>query len=107
MSKAMCVIRKKDGAVLLRAEDPSQYYRLGEYWYFDPSLIDPATIDITDRTYICPLKGTCQWIDLQTDHGYVADAAWIYKEPKPGYEPIRGRYGFYPDHRYYEVRECD
>lgn len=107
MSNAVCVVRKKDGAVLLRAENPAQYQKLEGNWYFDAALIDPAMVDITDRTYICPYKGTCQWIDLQTDHGYVTDAAWVYKEPKKGYETIGGRYGFYADHRYYEVRECD
>ncbi|MEJ2106912.1 MAG: DUF427 domain-containing protein [Acidiferrobacteraceae bacterium] len=107
MSKAACVIRKKDGAVLVRAEDPSRYHRLEGNWYFDPELVDPAMLDFTDRTYICPRKGTCQWIDLKTDQGYVTDAAWVYHDPEAGYESIRGRYGFFGDHRYYRTEECD
>jgi len=29
----------------------------------------------------------------------VAGVAWVYAEPKPGHEAIRGRYGFYSGKR--------
>jgi uncharacterized protein (DUF427 family) len=104
---AICVQRKSDGSVLVRAENPEQVIRLEGNYYFHPDVVDTSIIEITDRTYHCHYKGVCNWIDLATDKGFVTDIAWIYPETKQDYEYIRGWYGFYADHRYYETRECD
>ena len=104
---AICVLRKSVRSVLVRADNPDQVIRLEGNFYFHPDLVDPSLLDITERTYNCPKKGVCNWIDLVTEKGFVTDGSWVYPETKQGYENIRGWYGFYADHRYYETRECD
>lgn len=66
-------------------------------WYFDPSEVDVDVLVLTARTYTCPYKGVCHWVDFASlDGGTTArDVAWIYADPKPGHELIKGRYGFY------------
>jgi hypothetical protein len=51
---------------------------------------------VTERTYTCPYKGTCNWVDyVRPDGRTVPDVAWLYPKVKPGHELIEGRYGFY------------
>ena len=64
-------------------------------WYFDKTAVDPKDLIFTERTYICPYKGTCYWIDIMTPSGIVQDAAFTYFQVKPGYEFIQDRIGFY------------
>jgi uncharacterized protein (DUF427 family) len=53
-------------------------------------------LKITNRTYTCPYKGVCFWIDLEIPDGRVAqNVAWVYRSPKPGYEFIQDQLGFY------------
>jgi uncharacterized protein (DUF427 family) len=104
---ALCVVRKKDGAVLVRAASADAVVRLEGNFYFAPADVDATLFAETGRVYHCPHKGICDWLDLATDKGLVVDATWIYREPLPAYQRIAGRYGFYGDHRYYHVQECD
>jgi len=101
-----CVLRKSDRAVLLRAR-PEQVQRLEGNWYFHPDTIDPARFEVSSRTYTCPKKGVCNWVDLKTDKSYINDVAWVYPSALPGFEHIAGWYGFYPEHNHYCVSECD
>ncbi len=64
-------------------------------WYFDPAVVDMSRLKVTERTYTCPYKGTCYWIDLQTPTGSVPNVGWVYNNPKPGYENIKDQIGFY------------
>jgi uncharacterized protein (DUF427 family) len=94
-------IRERDSGNLLAQADvgPS----LAEYegnWYFDPTTVQLDVLKVTDRTYTCPYKGTCNWVDhVAPDGRTVRDVAWVYPEVKPGHELIRGRYGFYAGSR--------
>ena len=104
---AICVVRKKDKTVIVRANDTGQFVHIEDSYYFHPDIVDSSKLDITSRTYDCPKKGISNWIDLITEKGIVADAAWVYPEPKNNFQHIAGWIGFYSDHRYYETRECD
>src|SRR5688572_3842770 len=64
-------------------------------WYFDPGVVDMSRLNVTERTYTCPYKGVCYWIDLVTPTGKAQNVAWVYNNPKPGYENIRDRIAFY------------
>ncbi|MBZ0275207.1 MAG: DUF427 domain-containing protein [Anaerolineae bacterium] len=65
-------------------------------WYFAPENVDMAHLHVSDRTYTCPYKGVCFWIDMEDEDGRVArNVAWIYYNPKPGYEFIKDQIGFY------------
>jgi uncharacterized protein (DUF427 family) len=85
------------GAVLAEAGDVLTYE--GNL-YFDPSAVRTDVLSVTERTYTCPYKGTCHWVDYAGPDGIRArDVAWVYADPKPGHEAIRGRYGFYATSR--------
>ncbi len=92
--------------MIVRAENDGQVIRLEGNYYFHPDVVDTSALEITSRLYDCPKKGICNWIDMRTDKGIVTDAAWIYPETKKDFQHIAGWYGFYPDHRYYETKEC-
>jgi uncharacterized protein (DUF427 family) len=65
-------------------------------WYFQPNVVNMEHLKITERIYTCPYKGVCYWIDLETPDGRVArNVAWVYRQPKPGYEFITDQIGFY------------
>jgi uncharacterized protein (DUF427 family) len=65
-------------------------------WYYPPEAINMEHLKITNRTYTCPYKGICYWIDLETSEGQIArNVAWVYRQPKPGYEFIQDQIGFY------------
>jgi uncharacterized protein (DUF427 family) len=104
---AICVVRKKDGAVIVRAEKDEQVIRLEGNFYLHPEVVDSSILAVTSRLYDCPKKGVCHWIDLKTDKGFVTDVAWVYPETKEGFEHIAGWIGFYPDHRYYKTGVCE
>ena len=106
MATHACILRKSDNAVLVRA-DAGQVLQLGESVYFHPECIDHTRFEVSDRIYTCPEKGTCFWVDLKTDKGFLNDVAWVYPETKQGFEHIAGWYGFYAHHRYYYYAECD
>lgn len=92
------VITIKDRAtneVVAQAQEGTHVFRLEGNWYFDPAAVNMANLRVTERTYVCPHKGTCFWIDLETPAGIQRDAAWVYTVIKPGYERIKDRIGFY------------
>ncbi|MBK8138752.1 MAG: DUF427 domain-containing protein [Chloroflexi bacterium] len=64
-------------------------------WYFDPAHVDMSHLKVTDRTYTCPYKGVCYWIDLESADLQVRNVGWVYNSPKPGFEMIKDHIGFY------------
>jgi uncharacterized protein (DUF427 family) len=65
-------------------------------WYFDARSVDFTNLKVTERTYTCPYKGMCYWIDLETPEGINAqNIGWVYRQPKPGYENITDKIAFY------------
>jgi uncharacterized protein (DUF427 family) len=91
------VIREQQsGTILAQAEVGPDLVQYEGNWYFAPSAVDPGVLKITQRTYTCPHKGTCNWVDFVGPDGRtVADVAWVYPAVKAGHEVIQGRYGFY------------
>lgn len=64
-------------------------------WYFEPEAVNLEHLHITERIYTCPYKGICHWIDLDTPQTRAQNIAWVYQNPKPGYEAIKGYIGFW------------
>jgi len=64
-------------------------------WYFQPDLVDMTHLIKTKRTYNCPYKGICYWIDLDSPETQARNIAFVYEEPLDGYERIKGRIAFY------------
>jgi len=104
MSEGIRVVRRRDGHVLARARGPRDVIELEGNYYFHPDGVDRQALRVSDRTYTCPAKGTCLWVDLEGDPVSIPDCAWVYPRPKPPYRRIAGWYGFYPEHPHYEIR---
>lgn len=64
-------------------------------WYFDPAAVDMQYLKVTDRTYTCPHKGVCLWLDLDAPDHQAKDVGWVYTIVKPNYEYIKDRIAFY------------
>jgi uncharacterized protein (DUF427 family) len=94
-------IREKgSGTTLAEAEEGPGLAEYEGNWYFDPAAVRTDVLRVTERTYTCPYKGTCHWVDyVGPDGRTVKDVAWVYPEVKAGHELIRGRYGFYAGDR--------
>lgn len=91
------VIRKRaDRAEIARADENDGAQVFEGNWYFAPGRVQMESLQVTERTYTCPYKGVCFWIDLEMPDGQVArNIAWVYRDPKPGYEFITDQIGFY------------
>lgn len=77
------------------AESDSTVFLLENNWYFIPEVVDMTHLKVTERTYTCPYKGVCFWIDLEAPGLSARNIAWVYRNPSPGYEIIKDRIAFY------------
>lgn len=64
-------------------------------WYFAPHVVNMSHLKVTERTYNCPYKGVCFWVDLDAPEVKARNIGWVYRQPLPGYEMIQDRIGFY------------
>jgi uncharacterized protein (DUF427 family) len=93
---SITIREKGSGSPLAEGEIGTAVVSYEGNWYFDPSAVAQGVLEVTPRTYTCPYKGTCNWVDYVGPDGRTTpDVAWVYPSPKPGHEVIRGRYGFY------------
>jgi uncharacterized protein (DUF427 family) len=95
------IIREaRSGTVLAQGNMGSELVEYEGNLYFQPEAVNQAALRVSERTYTCPYKGTCNWVDYQgADGSEVRDVAWVYPKVKPGHEVIRGRFGFYASAR--------
>ena len=95
------IIRENgSGTVLAEAASRDQVLTYEGNLYFDPAAVRKDVLQVTERTYTCPYKGTCNWVDYVGPDGVtVKDVAWVYPQVKAGHELIQGRYGFYAGRR--------
>jgi uncharacterized protein (DUF427 family) len=91
---------RESGAKLAEADVGPSLIKYEGNWYYDVSEVQGGVLEVTARTYTCPYKGTCNWVDfIGPDGRRVSDVAWVYPKVKPGHEAIQGRYGFYAGSR--------
>jgi uncharacterized protein (DUF427 family) len=90
-------IKERAGGTLIASGTHESIHELEGSWYFPPEAVNTSLLRITKRTYNCPYKGVCYWVDLESPRGRAQNIAWVYMHPKPGYDMIRGMFGFY-DH---------
>lgn len=95
-SITMLIIKETLTGTVLAAGQEGSHARVFEgNWYFSPDVVDTTYLRVTERTYRCPYKGLCYWIDLQTPNGEVQNVGWVYTEPLPDYEFIKDQIAFY------------
>ncbi len=85
---------RQNGTIIAEAVLGEQVIELENSWYFAPEQVDMTHLHITERTYTCPYKGVCHWIDLEVGGVYAQNVAWVYHKPKRGFEQIAGRIAF-------------
>lgn len=54
-----------------------------------------ADLQRSERTSVCPWKGTAHYYDVVVGGVVNKDAAWYYPEPKPAASEIRNRIAFW------------
>lgn len=91
----LTVYEEPAGLPLASGEEGQNVTVFESNWYFDPSAVDMSHLRVTERTYTCPYKGVCYWIDLESPAAKAQNVAWVYNDPKPGYEHIKDQIGFY------------
>lgn len=90
------IIRDKhSGAIIAQGIEGETVREFENHWYFNPEAVNMAYLRVTERTYHCPYKGICYWIDLVTPTVIARNIAWVYREPRPGYEFIKDLIAFY------------
>ena len=82
---------RASGNILASGTEPDVFDFEGNV-YFSPSAVSTDALVVTEATYTCPYKGTCNWVDIK---GGAPKVAWVYPDPKPGHDKIRGAFGFY------------
>jgi uncharacterized protein (DUF427 family) len=97
---AITIRETGSGATLAEGEVGPSLTKYEGNWYFDPAAVKADVLRVTERTYTCPIKGTCNWVDFVAPDGRVVkDVAWVYPTVKAGHEIIAGRFGFYASSR--------
>lgn len=86
---------KPSGEVIAQGEENQTVRSFEGNWYFAPEAVDMQYLKVTERTYTCPYKGVCYWVDLDAPDAKAENVAWIYHDPKQGYEFIKNQIGFY------------
>lgn len=100
MSQEVITIKEKQGGRVLATAPEGAGVRLFEgAWYFDPEAVDMTHLVVTDRTYVCPYKGTCYWIDLDMPDHKAENVGFVYFEVNSGYEFVKDQIAFYTGRR--------
>jgi uncharacterized protein (DUF427 family) len=100
MPMSVTIRERESGTALAQSDVGPNLAKYEGNWYFDPAAVQADVLHVSERTYTCPYKGTCNWVDyIGPDGRTVRDVAWVYPKVKPGHELIEGRYGFYAGSR--------
>ena len=63
--------------------------------YFPLGSVNESFLKSSDKTSICPWKGTANYYSLSVAGAENTDAAWYYASPKDAAEQIAGRVAFW------------
>ena len=63
--------------------------------YFPPESLAREHLVPSEKTTICPWKGTASYFDVQAGGETNPDAAWFYAEPKSAAAEIKDRVAFW------------
>jgi uncharacterized protein (DUF427 family) len=91
------IYEKRTGALLADASGDAVAKVEGN-WYVDPKSVSDK-LQMSSHDYTCPYKGTCYYADYVDGATRAIDVAWVYGDPKPGWENIKGKFGFYDGDR--------
>jgi len=69
--------------------------RVSGYEYFPPDSVDWTRLVRTDKTSMCPWKGVATYYDVLDGDRRLEEAAWVYENPSPAADHIRGHVAFW------------
>jgi len=81
-----------NGTVLAQSDDTVVVE--GNHYFPRASVVDGVLVD-SDRTSVCPWKGTASYHSVVVGGQTNADAAWSYPEPKDAAAEIKDRIAFW------------
>lgn len=93
--KSRLVIREARSGEVLADAEANRFTEIEGNWYVDPSAVNTDHLRITEHEFRCPYRGRCLYVGFDNGSGHTPRVAWIYDDVKPGWEHIRGKYGFY------------
>lgn len=92
----MLVIKEKlNGTVIASGVEDQTVTIFEGHWYFSPEVVNMTHLRVTERTYTCPYKGVCYWVDLVSPEITTKNIGWVYRHPLPDYQFIKDQFGFY------------
>ncbi|HTG39362.1 DUF427 domain-containing protein [Sphingomonas sp.] len=65
-------------------------------YYFPPADVAMALLRPTAHRSLCEWKGQARYFDVHVGGETIAEAAWSYGDPTPGFASLRGHVAFYP-----------
>ncbi|MEM7276236.1 MAG: DUF427 domain-containing protein [Actinomycetota bacterium] len=83
-----------DGTVI--AESDSTVVVEGNHYFPPDSIADWSLLTETDRTTVCPWKGTASYYSIAAPSGTLDNVAWTYHDPKDAASEIKDHVAFYP-----------
>ncbi len=69
--------------------------RVDGHEYFPPEAVNWALLERSERTSVCPWKGTAGYYDVVVDGQRLSSAAWSYDAPSPAADHIKGHVAFW------------
>jgi uncharacterized protein (DUF427 family) len=63
--------------------------------YFPPDSVNHDLLRPSDKTTVCPWKGTASYYDVVVDGEVNSAAAWYYPDPKPAASNIANHIAFW------------
>lgn len=93
MSRVM-IKDRATGSVIAEGILGETVHEIEAGWYFPLNLVDTAYLHVTERIFTCPYKGISYWIDMESPELHAQNVAWVFYEPKRGYEHIAGHIAF-------------
>lgn len=89
------IIREYSTGNILANASRQQVIKEEGNWYVSPDAISREHLEVTTHEYDCPYKGRCFYVDALVAGKRVPRVGWVYKNPKPEWKHIAGRFGFY------------
>ena len=88
----MTIVARWNGEEIARSDDTVVVE--GNH-YFPAADVARSALMPSDRTTVCPWKGTAQYHSVAAGGAINPDAAWYYPDPKPAAAEIAGRIAFW------------
>jgi len=63
--------------------------------YFPPASLNQTHFVPSNKTTVCSWKGTATYFSIQAGDQVNADAAWVYRDPKPAAAEIKDHVAFW------------